>query len=206
MSQVHEAIKKPSATSKVAASQTVRKVLLSTGQPLEQRTRDFMQSRFSHDFSQVRVHADESADDSASALGAHAFTTGRHIVFSAGRYAPETDRGRRLLAHELTHVVQQRNGVQLEGGRGNAADSYGVRPTRCRIGSPEGNLPQRSRERVANTHRSDHQCLCRCKRSRRKEKTKRLHKPVHGNRNDDSRRQPRFGRDAARDDARRVAR
>src|SRR5437016_2892518 len=87
----------------VASSQIVQKAVRSVGQTLDPRTQQFMQSRFAHDFSQVRVHADESADESASALGAQAFTTGRHIVFSAGRYAPETDRGRRLLAHELTH-------------------------------------------------------------------------------------------------------
>lgn len=66
-----------------------------------------MESRFGHDFSQVRVHADSRASDSARAINASAYTVGRDLVFQAGRYRPETEAGKRLLAHELTHVVQQ---------------------------------------------------------------------------------------------------
>ncbi len=62
-----------------------------------------------HDFSQVRVHTDPQAAESASALNAQAFTVGDHIVFGSGRYDSESHEGRKLLAHELTHVVQQRN-------------------------------------------------------------------------------------------------
>lgn len=65
-----------------------------------------MESRFDHDFSRVRVHTDSSSASSARALGASAYTQGHHIVFGAGRYVPYTSEGRRLLAHELTHVVQ----------------------------------------------------------------------------------------------------
>jgi hypothetical protein len=67
-----------------------------------------MESRFGHDFGLVRVHTDERASESARALNALGYTAGRHVVFAAGRYAPETSPGRRLLAHELAHVVQQR--------------------------------------------------------------------------------------------------
>lgn len=76
-----------------------------------------MESRFDHDFSGVRVHADATAAESAAALEAQAFTVGRDVVFGANRYAPNTSAGRRLLTHELAHVVQQ-----------NAADatSYGM--------------------------------------------------------------------------------
>lgn len=78
------------------------------GQPLPRTVRNFFESRFSYDFSQVRVHNDTRAVDSAQALNARAFTVGPDVVFGAGQYAPETNKGRRLLAHELTHVVQQK--------------------------------------------------------------------------------------------------
>lgn len=63
--------------------------------------------RFGHDFSQVRVHTDDTAAEAARILHANAFTAGSHIVFREGQFAPDTSNGRRLLAHELTHVVQQ---------------------------------------------------------------------------------------------------
>ena len=65
--------------------------------------------RFGHDFSNVRVHHDTRAQESARAVSAHAYTVGSHVVFDAGRYAPATREGERLLAHELSHVVQQSN-------------------------------------------------------------------------------------------------
>lgn len=87
---------------------SVHEVLRSPGQPLDAATRGFMEPRFGHDFSQVRVHADGEASRAARAVHAKAYTFGRDIVFGSGEYAPETVRGRRLLAHELTHIVQQR--------------------------------------------------------------------------------------------------
>jgi len=104
-----------------AATPTVTDALRSGGQPLDGDTRDFMESRFGHDFGQVRVHADSRASDSARAVNAKAYTVGRELVFQAGHYRPETDLGKRLLAHELTHVAQQR-GVD-PGLTGNALDS-----------------------------------------------------------------------------------
>ena len=83
----------------------------SPGQPLDQGTRDFMESRFGNDFSEVRVHSDTSAAESADALSADAYTTGRDIYFAAGKYAPASQEGQHLLAHELTHTVQQANGA-----------------------------------------------------------------------------------------------
>ena len=77
------------------------------GQPLDPATRAFMEPRFGHDFSQVRVHTDARAAETARAVNARAFTLGREVVFEHGQYAPGTDQGKRLLAHELTHVVQQ---------------------------------------------------------------------------------------------------
>jgi Domain of unknown function (DUF4157) len=77
------------------------------GQPLGSEVRAFMESRLGHDFGRVRVHTDATAAASARALDAHAYTQGRDIVFGTGQYAPQTPAGRGLLAHELTHVVQQ---------------------------------------------------------------------------------------------------
>jgi hypothetical protein len=86
----------------------VHEVLGSPGTSLDSATRAYMEPRFGHDFSRVRVHADERAAESARAVHALAYTVGRDIVFGAGQYAPTTPDGRRLLAHELTHTVQQR--------------------------------------------------------------------------------------------------
>jgi hypothetical protein len=85
----------------------VQEVLHSPGQPLDADTRAFMEPRFGHDFSRVRVHTDAKAAESARAVSALAYTVGRNVVFEAGRYAPTTSRGLGLLAHELVHVVQQ---------------------------------------------------------------------------------------------------
>lgn len=79
------------------------------GVGLDRSVRSFMEPRFGHGFGQVRIHADRQAAQSAQSLGARAYTTGRHIVFGPGRYAPGTGEGRRLIAHELAHVLQQRN-------------------------------------------------------------------------------------------------
>lgn len=85
----------------------VGEVLNSPGEPLDDATRAFMEPRFGADFGSVRVHSDSAAAESARAVNAHAYTVGEQIVFDRGRYSPGTDEGRRLLAHELTHVVQQ---------------------------------------------------------------------------------------------------
>lgn len=85
----------------------VHEVLRSPGQPLDPTTRAFMESRFGREFSRVRVHTDGKAADSARTVKARAFTVGRDIAFGLGQYAPGTTMGKRLLAHELTHVMQQ---------------------------------------------------------------------------------------------------
>src|SRR5262249_2574029 len=90
-----------------AAPPIVHDVLRSPGQPLDPATRAFMEPRFGYDFSGVRVHTDARAAESARAVSALAYTVGRDVVFGAGQYAPETHEGQRLMAHELTHVVQQ---------------------------------------------------------------------------------------------------
>jgi hypothetical protein len=90
-----------------AAPPIVHDVLASPGQPLDPATRAFVEPRFGHDFSHVRVHTDPKAEESAGAMNALAYTVGRDLVFARGQYAPGTASGRRLLTHELAHVTQQ---------------------------------------------------------------------------------------------------
>ncbi|VVB95211.1 Uncharacterised protein [uncultured archaeon] len=85
----------------------VHEVLRSSGEPLDSGTRAFMEPRFGHDFSKVRVHTDAKAAESARAVNAMAYTVGQNVVFGANLYVPGSTEGQRLLAHELTHVVQQ---------------------------------------------------------------------------------------------------
>ena len=91
----------------IAAAPIVQEVVCASGQPLDAATRSFMEPRFGHDFSRVRVHADAKAAESARTMNALAYTVGHDMVFGAGQYVPETSEGRRLVAHELTHVLQQ---------------------------------------------------------------------------------------------------
>jgi hypothetical protein len=86
------------------------------GAPLDHGTRARMEPRFGHDFGGVRVHTGGEAAAMARSLGARAFTTGSDVFFGAGQYRDDTDTGRRLLAHELTHVVQQGGGERSAGG------------------------------------------------------------------------------------------
>lgn len=112
----------------------VNEVLGLAGQPLDAETRTFFEPRFGHNFSNVRVHADALAAKSARAVNALAYTVGRNVVFGEGQFAPATTAGRRLMAHELTHVVQQ-SAVTSE-------------PTNLTIGDPSD-----SYEREAETGR-----------------------------------------------------
>lgn len=101
---------KPVASSdppQTGAPPLVHQVLGTPGQPLEPSARAFFEPRFGLDLSGVAVHTDSRAGDSAEAVQAQAYTVGHHIVFGASQYAPESESGRRLIAHELTHVVQQ---------------------------------------------------------------------------------------------------
>jgi hypothetical protein len=114
----------------------VQAALDASGKPLDAATRTTLEPRFGHDFSQVRVHTDDQAAESAQALEAQAYTTGQDIVFGAGRYAPETPEGRQLLAHELTHVVQQ-------------ADSPAPTTSEITLGDPAGQHEQAANQAAA---------------------------------------------------------
>ena len=115
---------------------SVDRVLAGSGRPMEPMLRKDMEQRFGHDFSQVRVHSGMAAEQSAQDVNANAYTAGNNIVFGAGKLAPRTREGRRLIAHELTHVVQQENsriqnrdGTTNSLGRGLTAGTHGMDAT-----------------------------------------------------------------------------
>jgi hypothetical protein len=116
------------------APSIVHDVLRSPGQPLDAETRAILEPRFAHDFSHVRLHTDAKAAESAQAVNALAYTVGRDVVFGARQYAPKTVEGQRLMAHELTHVVQQQ-------GLGNLPETLALGDT--------GDALERDADRVA---------------------------------------------------------
>ncbi|MCZ4304105.1 DUF4157 domain-containing protein [Zoogloeaceae bacterium G21618-S1] len=91
----------------------VHEVLSAPGRRLDASARQFFEPRFGRDFGDIRIHTGPRADASAQAVGARAYTVGRDVAFADGHYAPDTATGRQLLAHELTHVVQQRGGAAM---------------------------------------------------------------------------------------------
>ena len=125
----------------------VREVLKSPGIPLDMATRAFMEPRFGHDFSKVRVHADDRAAESAQAVNALAYTAGSHVVFGAGGYRPESDGGKRLLAHELAHVVQQ---GQREGAAVTSVSSASSPHEAEALQAAQGALSSRGLKATAN--------------------------------------------------------
>jgi len=100
-------LKTGTTTPATQAEASVDQAVSSGGSPLDGAALAKMESGFGHDFSQVRVHTDTRADESAQAVQARAYTMGNDIVFREGEYQPHSTDGQRLLAHELTHVVQQ---------------------------------------------------------------------------------------------------
>jgi hypothetical protein len=109
-----------------AAPASVDKAVTSPGRPLEPALRQDMEQRFGHDFSRVRVHSGAVAEQSAQDVNANAYTVGHNMVFGTGRFAPGTREGRRLIAHELTHVVQQSGADRMNDGQSN--DKRGLSP------------------------------------------------------------------------------
>ncbi len=123
----------------------------SSGQPLDAGLRVQMEQSIGADFSSVRVHTGGEADASAKQLGAHAYTVGDDIVFASGRYDPGSESGQRTLAHELTHVVQQRSGP-VEGtptGGGVQVSDPGDRFERAAEANADRVMSQRSADTVA---------------------------------------------------------
>jgi hypothetical protein len=112
----------------------------SEGEPLDASTRGYMEGRFGHDFGRVRIHSDDAAARSSEALNAHAYTVGDHVAMPPGKYSPGTREGDLLLAHELTHVVQQ-SGNTIAGSHGEDAVTTvqrkdGDGPTTGRLPAP----------------------------------------------------------------------
>ena len=108
---------KPAGPAEPGASEAppiVHEVLGSPGEPLDTATRAFMEPRFGYDFSYVSVHTDVRAAASSRAVNARAYTAARHLVFGEGQYQPDTSEGRRLLSHELAHVIQQGAAAPLD--------------------------------------------------------------------------------------------
>lgn len=105
---IHRRASAPTAPANVP--RIVSDVLRSPGHPLDSATRAFFEPRFGYDFSHVRLHTDSSAAESARSISARAYTAGEHIVFDLANYSPHTAGGRELLAHELTHTLQQPQG------------------------------------------------------------------------------------------------
>lgn len=93
----------------------VNNVLNASGEPLDTHTRSYMENRFGHDFSNILIHTNSIAAKSAQSISALAYTLGNHIVFNQGKYSPYTNAGKRLLAHELTHTIQQNRSPQNAG-------------------------------------------------------------------------------------------
>jgi Domain of unknown function (DUF4157) len=143
----------------------VHEVLRSPGQPLDAATRAFMEPRFAHDFSQVRVHTTTQAAEAAHELNALAFTVGQHIFFGAPAFQPETIPGRALLAHELTHAVQQGRmfvglGEPAEVGRSNSTEEHQAKTVgwRVALGGQAGAITTNSRlssERMTSVQRAE---------------------------------------------------
>jgi Domain of unknown function (DUF4157)/Putative peptidoglycan binding domain len=115
-------------------------IVSSAGRPLDPRTRSLVEERFGHDFQAVRVHTDARAASSARAIGAAAYTVGEHIVFGSTEFAPTPGRGLEVLAHELTHVVQQRvrpaSASEHEGVGGDESEELEARTAASRAGNP----------------------------------------------------------------------
>ena len=145
----------PLSTTENVIPPTVPSVLNSgNGQPLDLSTRTYMESRFGYDFSQVRVHSGAAAEQSAQDVHANAYTVGHNMVFGAGRFAPGTHEGRRLIAHELTHVVQQSGSDEIHVGQGDEKRSLSpITPraprTRLRMNAP-GDTSERAADRAAD--------------------------------------------------------
>lgn len=119
---------------------SVDRVLARSGSPLDAGLRQDMEQRFSHDFSRVRVHSGPAAEQSAREVNADAYTVGPNIVFGAGRFAPATREGRRLIAHELTHVVQQ---TGSDGVRGGQSDDKSDPPPDVSLSAANSGVVQR---------------------------------------------------------------
>ena len=141
-------IDSPAASSPTVAPPIVHDVIASAGHPLDRATRRTVEARLGHDFSRVQVHRDTTAGRSTDAVGARAFTVGDHVVIHPDEYRPGTVEGRRLLTHELVHVIQQEHTPRSDGARipiASASDSA----------EREANVAEKEAEQTNQTLRSN---------------------------------------------------
>lgn len=118
------------------APPSVDRVLSSSGTPLEPSLRHDMEARFGHDFSQVRVHTGNAAEQSATDINARAYTIANHVVFNESQFEPNSFQGRKLIAHELSHVIQQTNNFEAVNiiqrvGECNGRNGYNCNGAKC---------------------------------------------------------------------------
>jgi Domain of unknown function (DUF4157) len=136
----------PSAEGADVAPASVEQALASPGMPLPSDVREDMEQKFGYDFSRVRVHTDGTADQSARAIGANAYTADHQIVFKESEFSPASRRGQRLIAHELAHVVQQSRPsapVAFQGGESGASLKAAQRPLAQLNGVASSQIVQR---------------------------------------------------------------
>lgn len=130
-----------SALARGKAPRSVHGVIRSGGRPLDDRTRTDMESRLGFDFGGVRIHTDTAARESASQVDARAYTVGNHVVFGEGAWVPDSAEGRRLLAHELVHVMQQADmGYQSALEIGQPGDRFEVEADRMSARAMDGGV------------------------------------------------------------------
>jgi hypothetical protein len=137
----------------------VHDVLRAPGQPLDAGTRAFMEPRFGHSFAEVRVHTDARAADSARAVGARAYSVGRDVVFGRDAYRPASVEGSRLIAHELTHVVQQQGAAWSPGAPLAVGDDNGAEEREAaavEAGTPVRPVPRGAGAATALRRRPDY--------------------------------------------------
>ena len=156
-----------SASGGMSAPPVVGEVLSGAGRPLDSSVRAFMEPRFGHDFSNVRVHTDSRAAESAKSVNAQAYTVGSNVVFGAGSYRPASTEGKKLIAHELTHVMQQRktSGAALQRkvivNASGADEMVGLFNTMC----PAGKFKKRGKKVIvpdAPCAAANKSCGCLC--------------------------------------------
>ena len=135
-----------------AAPPSVDQVLSGSGKPLDSALQQSMEQRFGHDFSQVRVHTGLAAEQSARDVNAHAYTVGHNIVFGADQFVPGSHEGQRLLAHELTHVVQQSGSDRIRVGQSNESSSL---PTNSHVVQRQPAPPKKWKILSLNEIKSD---------------------------------------------------
>ena len=147
------------------APAVVHEAIAEPGQALDEGARAFMEPRFGHDFSRVRIHYGTRAVEAARAVAARAFTVGNDVVFGTGQYAPGTHAGRRLLAHELTHVAQQNGPASHPLPDSGAAGVLQREPDDTGVPSPDAPAPDAMTSARSAEERCDIAALCRIKRT-----------------------------------------